>query len=270
MSSMDVSDPPLTEEAAAAPSVQEAAAGGGAAGATDRSSTSTPAAKARKQPHASPSPRAPAASASMDSVLGNLSPEMRKLVRRSGMSPGRAPRASIQPLRSELANELTAQRALRRKVLEFWSKGAHGYSRHVLTFCRSLNLTGCSLVDDDGEALSSELTRDMRNLKTVSLSNNKFGDRTLLALSMALARGAAPMITALALDHNAISDAGLKSFSAALVGFEGFDRLRAQSFRERDVVRRALPRLDRLDLSHNAIGPKGAEYLTGVRARERA
>lgn len=101
----------------------------------------------------------------------------------------------------------------------------------------------------------------MKNLKLLDLSGNKFGDRTLTALSIALARGAAPMITHLQLGHNAISDGGVKAFSAALVGFEGFENLRAATFRETETVSCAVPRLERLMLTHNAIGPRGAEHL---------
>lgn len=191
--------------------------------------------------------------------MDGMTPAMRKMVRRSEASKSRT--SDRQPLDPKYAAELAAKRILRRKVLEFWSKGAHGYDKHVLTYCRTVNLTSCSLVDDDGEALASELSNQMRNLKVINLADNKLGDKTLTALAIALARGAAPAVTELQLSHNNIGEAGLKLMGAALVGFEGFDDLRAGTFGDRDVIVRALPRLERLDLSWNALGSKGVGYL---------
>lgn len=200
--------------------------------------------------------------------MNGLPPEMRKLLRRAGMA-GAASQTSARV--REVNPEVAARRALRRKVLEFWSKGAHGYSPMILGYCRNLNLTGCCLVDDDGEALSSELSRNMRNLKIIDLSDNKFGDRTLVALSVALARGAAPMVTDLQLGHNAVGDVGLKAFSAALVAFDGFDNLKGELFRQDETtITRALPRLGRLVLAHNAIGAKGIGYLAAAASEGRA
>ena len=204
-------------------------------------------------------------SRAMDSLSG-LSPEMRKLVRRS-MSPRTG--GTSDGVKVKLSPEDRRKRELQRKAAEFWSKGAHGYSKSYLAFCRNVDLTGCSLIDDDGEALASELTREMTNLSVINLSTNKFGDRTLVALAVAFARGAAPLITHLQLGHNAFSDRGVKAFSAALVAFDGFDNLRdellagkaAVEESTRPPVRKALPRLERLMVGHNAIGPRGIEYL---------
>ena len=65
----------------------------------------------------------------------------------------------------------------------------------------------------------------------------------------------------LQLGHNQISDAGIKAFSAALTGFDGFDNLRRELIKPNETVVRALPRLERLSLSHNAVGAKGGELL---------
>ena len=213
----------------------------------------TPATSPPKTPKKTPrTPRQPS--------FSTLPPDMRKLLRRQ-MSPTSARPHASQGLSAEAAQELAAKRALRRKVLEFWSKGAHGYSASILTFCRALNLSCCSLIDDDGEALASVLTRDMRNIKELDLSGNKFSDRTLIALSTALAKGVAPAITQLQLGHNNISDAGVKAFAAALTAFDGFDNLRRELIKPNEKTVRALPRLERLSLSHNAVGPKGGGVL---------
>lgn len=50
--------------------------------------------------------------------MSNLSPEMRKMVRRSGMSPSTASAPRAKELSPELLQDLAAKRALRRKVLE--------------------------------------------------------------------------------------------------------------------------------------------------------
>jgi hypothetical protein len=155
-----------------------------------------------------------------------------------------------------------AKRALQRKLLEFWSKGAHGYSTNTLRYCRTLDLTSCTLVDDDGEALAASLSSDMRNLNKIELFGNRLGDRTLVALSSALAKGSTPCITHLQLGHNSIGDAGVKALAGALVGFEGFESLKIQlGLPPQDAISPALPRLEKLLLAHNAIGPAGAEHL---------
>ena len=182
--------------------------------------------------------------------------QMRKLIRSFENGGAVSSRTERAPLSDEEREKRAEQRALRRIVLEFWSKGAKGYSRHSLTHHRSLNLSSCSLYDDDGEALSSELTPAMTNLKLLDFTDNKFGDRTLIALSAALTQGAAPLLSHLHLGHNAISDAGMEAFGEALGG----RRLTYRGGRD-EWTNGVLPRLERLDLSHNAIGPKGASHL---------
>lgn len=192
--------------------------------------------------------------------FSNLPPALRKQLRRHASPSSARPRAN-HGLSAEAAEEIAAKRALRKKVLEFWSKGAHGYSASILSFCRAINMSNCSLIDDDGEALASVLTPSMRNIRELDLSGNKFSDRTFVALSTALAKGSAPAITHLQLRHNNISDAGVKAFAAALTAFDGFDNLRRELIKPHETTVRALPRLERLSLSHNAIGAKGAEQL---------
>lgn len=187
--------------------------------------------------------------------------QMRKLMRE--ISVGAASTPKKPQLSEQEREERAAKQALRRKVLEFWSKGAHGYSRHSLTHHRSIILNGCSLFDDDGEALASELTPAMTNLKLLDLSDNKFGDRTLVAFAEALRQGAAPLLSQLQLAHNAIGDAGMEAFSSALGG-----RRRCVRGGLEDWTVGVLPRLERLDLSYNAIGPAGAGHLAKAAAVE--
>ena len=173
--------------------------------------------------------------------MSGLSPEMRKIVRRQMASnTDEAPRK--KELSPELQEELTAKRAMRRRVAEFWSKGAHGYTFQDLLFVRTVNLSSCSLTDEDGIAFASVLSKEMKQLKTLDLFSNRLHDPSLVALSAAFAAGAAPLLTHLQFGHNAFADEGVKSFASTLV--EG-----------------ALPRLESLSLVHNQIGAAGAEAI---------
>ena len=178
--------------------------------------------------------------------MSGLSPQMRRLVRR-GMSPEKQRTAA--PERSpEETESRAAKREERRLVREFWSKQPHGLTLDDLRCVRVVNLGHCHLSNDDGLALASQLTKELRQLKELHLYGNRFNDGAMQAFAAKWASGATPFLTRLHLGHNAIGDAGLLALTSAIADHK------------------ALARLEHLTLEHNRIGADGASALAQIAA----
>ena len=161
-----------------------------------------------------------------------------------GMSAGTEQTRRVRELSQEQQDEQATKRELRRKVREFWSKQAHGYTPDDLNCVRAVNFGHCHLHDDDGVALASALTKEMTQLSELHLYGNRLHDSALCALASAFAAGTAPLVTHLHLGHNAIADKGLLALVEAIGGES-----------------KALPRLLELTLFNNKIGDAGVTAL---------
>ena len=124
-----------------------------------------------------------------------MSPTMRRLLRRQMASGAKEP-ARHKDLSPEIADELAAKRALRRKVLEFWSKGAHGYAVQDLGVVRTVSLDSCSLTNDDGEALAHELTKDMVQRMRPETTTHPLAVPAYCPLARVLSYASPPVTTA--------------------------------------------------------------------------
>ena len=111
---------------------------------------------------------------------------------------------------------------------------------------RVVNLGHCHLANDDGLALASQLTKELRQLKELHLYGNRFHDSAMSALANKWAAGAAPLLTHLHLGHNAFGDIGFVALTKAI------------------GEKKALPRLEQLTLDNNRIGAEGAAALAQI------
>lgn len=167
---------------------------------------------------------------------------MRRLVKR-GMAPGTEQTSRQRELSQEAQDAQDAKRDMRRRVREFWSKQAHGYTPDDLKCVRAVNFGHCHLSDDDGIALASQLTAEMTQLRELHLYGNRLHDRAMEAIAQTLERGSAPLLTQLHMGHNAIGDVGMRAL-VAVIGEHG-----------------ALARLEQLTLFQNRIGAEGISAL---------